>query len=77
MKREIEMLYFILEMMKDDNFNADDYYYMKRTYKSILEVKLEKKYRNFFLSKLESKEYEWGYTSKISGYRVRKRSKIR
>lgn len=77
MKREIEMLYFILEMMKDDNFNADDYYYMKRTYKSILAVKLEEKYRNFFLSKLESKEYEWGYTNKISGYRVRKRSKIR
>ncbi len=77
MKREIKMLYFILEMMKDDNFNADDYYYMKRTYKSILAVRLEMKYKKFFLSKLESKEFEWGYSNKISGYRARKRSTIR
>ncbi len=77
MKREIKMLYFILEMMKDDNFNADDYYYMKRTYKSILAVRLEMNYKKFFLSKLESKEFEWGYSNKISGYRVRKRSAIR
>lgn len=77
MIREILMLYSILEMMKDDNFNADDYYYMKRTYKSILSVRLEVKYKKFFLSKLESKEFEWGYRNTISGYRARKRSTIR
>lgn len=77
MKREIEMLYFILEMMCNDNFNSDDYYYMKRTYKSILIVAIPKKYKNFFLAKLESKEFEWGFRNTISGYRARKRSTIR
>lgn len=77
MKREIEMLYFILEIMEDDNFNADDYYYMKRAYKSILDVRLEAKYKKFFLSKLESKEFEWGFRNTISGYRARKRCTIR
>lgn len=77
MRKEIEMLYFILKMMEDDNFNADDYYYMKRTYKSILSIRLEVKYKKFFLSKLESKEFEWGFRNTISGYRARKRSTIR
>lgn len=77
MRKEIKMLYFILEMMKDDNFNADDHYYMKRAYKSILAVRLEEKYKKFFLSKLESKEFEWGFRNTISGYRARKRSTIR
>ncbi len=77
MRKEIKMLYFILKMMGDDNFNADDYYFMKRTYKSILSVRLEVKYEKFFLSKLESKEFEWGFRNTISGYRARKRSTIR
>lgn len=77
MRKAIEMLYSILEMMSDENYNPYDYYCMKRTYKSIVNVGLERKYKNFFLAKLESKEFEWGYRNKISGYLVKKRSTIR